>query len=147
MSYHGNITFLGIGVLGAEYEKNNWKNQIWNYTNENIFNTIFAQSDYKLERKKMNIFFGAQGFYQNTLNNGGNSNQRVTYRLRNEETFAYSGRIGINKKSSTFSFNYFGISDKGRYLFPREWGREKFYASLTKELFEGYRFECICTKA
>lgn len=138
LSYHGNISSLGMGVLGMEYEKKNWKNQIWNYTNENVFNIIFAQSDYKWERNKFNVLFGAQGFYQNTLNNGGNSNQSVTYRLRGEETFAYGGRIGINRKSSTFSFNYFGISDKGRYLFPREWGREKFYASLTRELFEGY---------
>ena len=138
LSYRGNITTLGMGVLGIEYDKKNWKNQIWNYTNENVFNIVFFQSDYKWERKNYNVILGVQGLYENALNNGGNSNQLLTYRLKNENTYAYGFRIGINKKSSTVSLNYFGISNDGRYLFPREWGREKFYASLTRELFEGY---------
>lgn len=138
LGYQGNVSTLGMGVLGVEYEKKNWSNQIWNYTNDNVFNIVFAQSDYKWKRKKSNFIFGIQGLYQNALNNGGNSNQSKTYILANESTFAFGGRIGVNIKSGTLTFNYFGVSDKGRYLFPREWGREKFYASLTRELFEGY---------
>jgi hypothetical protein len=138
LSYKGNINTLGLGVLGAEFEKGNWKLQGWNYTGENVFNLSFGQVDYKVEKEKLTFIFGAQGLYEYALNNGGNSNRSKAYILPTEKTFAGGGRIGAVLKAHKLSINYFGISGQGRYLFPREWGREKFYASLTRELFEGY---------
>ncbi len=35
------------------------------------------------------------------------------------------------------SINFLTISDEGRLLFPREWGREHFYTSLSRERYEG----------
>lgn len=138
LSYRNNITTRGIGVFGAEYEKHNWQLQAWNYTAENVFNLSFGQVDYELEKEKFSYSFGIQGLYQFALNNGGNSNQSKTYILRDEQTYALGGRIGVHHKNQNLTINYFGISDQGRYLFPREWGREIFYASQTRELFEGY---------
>src|SRR5690554_7218767 len=58
--------------------------------------------------------------------------------LKDEQTFAIGGKLGIKFiQQHELSLNYLGISDKGRFLFPREWGREQFYASQTTELFEG----------
>jgi hypothetical protein len=138
MTYKGNITTNGIGVLGAEYEKNHWELQAWNYTSENVFNLTFAQVDYELELEKTSLHFGAQGLYQYALNNGGNTNPSLSYILPDEQAFAIGSRFGITYNAHELTMNYFGISDQGRYLFPREWGREKFYASLTREIFEGY---------
>ena len=136
--YHGNISTQGIGTLGALYENKNLKTQLWNYTAENIFNISFGQFDYTLKSQNINYVIGAQGLYQYALNHGGNPNQSITYIQEDESTYAIGGRIGVTYRHHEFTGNYFGISDQGRYLFPREWGREKFYASLTRELFEGY---------
>tara|TARA_B100000508_G_scaffold141095_1_gene146775 strand:- start:55493 stop:56770 length:1278 start_codon:yes stop_codon:yes gene_type:complete len=137
LSYHGHISTKGIGVLGVEHEKKEWDFQAWNYTAENIFNLSFGQIDHELKKEKFNLLFGLQGLYQYSLNHGGNKDQRLTYILKNESTFAIGGRMGIKRKNHELTANYFGISKNGRYLFPREWGREKFYASQPREIFEG----------
>jgi len=136
--YHGHITSLGTGVFGLVYKERKFKTQIWNYIGENIFNTTFLQSDYAVVKNRTEFQFGIQGFYQTALNHGGNSNQDHTYMLKDEQTFAIGGKLGIKFiQQHELSLNYLGISDKGRFLFPREWGREQFYASQTTELFEG----------
>ncbi|MGM0478429.1 MAG: OprD family outer membrane porin [Bacteroidota bacterium] len=136
--YHGNISTKGLGTFGAIYEKKNLKTQFWNYTAENIFNLSFGQVDYTYSGKTVDYVLGVQGLYQYALNHGGNPNPSLTYIQEDESTYALGGRIGMIYKNHQLTGNYFGIADQGRYLFPREWGREKFYASLTRELFEGY---------
>lgn len=138
-NYHGNITSLGVGVFGIQYNRKNWKNQVWNHLGENVFNTTFFQSDYSLNRDKTDYLFGVQGFYQTALNNGGNVNPALAYMTKGEQTFALGAKLGATfNQQHEISFNYLGISDEGRFLFPKEWGREQFYASQTTELFEGY---------
>ncbi|HLV43198.1 MAG TPA: hypothetical protein VKY37_13035 [Brumimicrobium sp.] len=137
--YHGHTSSLGTGVFGMKYNKNNWKTQAWNYLAENVFNTTFIQSDYAIKKNKTTFSTGIQGFYQTALNNGGNSNPTHSYMLKGEQTYAIGGMAAIMfNEQHLFSFNYLGISDQGRFLFPKEWGREQFYASQTTELFEGY---------
>lgn len=138
-AYHGHINSLGIGVFGIQHKTGNWETQAYNYLAENAFNLAFIQSDYKLMRSKTEFNFGVQGFYQNAINNGGNKDPKHTYMFKGEQTFAIGGMLGLKLNSShDISLNYMGISDQGRYLFPREWGREIFYASQSREVFEGY---------
>ncbi|RYM35007.1 hypothetical protein ERX46_06440 [Brumimicrobium glaciale] len=142
--YHGHIKTLGTGVFGVKYKHKNtsaikWESQAWNYLGENVFNLTFVQSDFKIKHKKTEFLFGVQGLYQTALNNGGNPNPTHAYILNEESTYAVGGKVGVKFiQQHEISLNYFGISDEGRYLFPREWGREQFYASQTTELFEGY---------
>lgn len=138
-NYHGNISTHGIGIIGVEKENMHSKSQLWNYTSENVFNLSFLQHDYKAEKENLTILLGGQAFYETPLNNGGNSDPDLAYIHKGQSTFGVGGQIGIDlHENHEFTFNYLGISDQGRYLFPREWGREKFYASQTTELFDGY---------
>lgn len=137
--YHGYINTHGTGIFGFQYEEKNWKTQAWNFWSENVFNLSFLQSDYTLKLNSTKLLFGIQGLYQTALNNGGNNDPTHAYMLKNESTFAIGGQFALEFiQQHKISFNYLGISDQGRYLFPREWGREQFYASQTTELFEGY---------
>lgn len=136
-NYQGNIKSLGIGAFGVKHQNDNWKTQAWNYVSENVFNLAFAQSEYELKRKKMSHLFGVQGFYQNPLNNGGNIDQHKTYILKDEFTYGVGARYGIKIGGHELTANYLGISNTGRFLFPREWGREQFFASLPRERYEG----------
>lgn len=135
--YKGNVKTAGIGVFGAEHKKGPWDVKLWNYFNENVFNLSFAEAQYTLKQDKLNFIFGGQGFYQTAINNGGNADQMKAYILADEWTYAYGGRLGVNKARHTLTLNYLNVSDEGRFLFPREWGRERFFASLPRERFEG----------
>lgn len=135
--YKGNIETLGVGTLGVKHKKENFKSELWNYFNENVFNVTFGQTEYELKRKNITYHAGAQGFYQTAINNGGNSNQQMAYIMKDESTYGVGGKLGVSKKGHGLSVNFLGISNQGRFLFPREWGREQFFASLPRERFEG----------
>lgn len=135
--YKGNIETLGIGSVGIKHEKNNFKSELWNYYNENVFNLTLGQTEYELKREKLSYHAGLQSFYQTAVNDGGNSNPEMAYIMKGESTYGIGGRLGVRKGNHGISANYLGISSQGRFLFPREWGREQFFASLPRERFEG----------
>jgi hypothetical protein len=136
--YKGNISSKGIGILGASYQKNaSTKVQVWNYVAESVFLLNFVQVDTKKDLGGMDLLFGAQGFSQFAVNDGGNPDPLLTYIMRGEKSAGFGAKVGLKHRDNTFSLNYLGIADKGRFLFPREWGRETFFASLPRERFEG----------
>lgn len=135
--FKGNMSSEGIGVLGFKHETTKLKSQFWNYTAENVFNLAFIQSEYNDSLLGLSWVFGLQGFYQNALNNGGNPDPVKAYILPKESTYALGTKIGVSRGKHQLSLNTFHISNQGRFLFPREWGREIFYASLPRERFEG----------
>lgn len=136
--YKGNISSKGIGVLGVSYQKNNSpKIQVWNYIAENIFLINFLQAEKRIDLGKMDILLGAQGFTQFAMNDGGNPDPQLTYMMRGEKSAGFGAKVGFKHRGKTLSINYLGIADQGRFLFPREWGRETFFASLSRERFEG----------
>lgn len=135
--YKGNISTLGVGVIGTKYHKENFYIEGWNYFNENVFNISFAQSELEIPLRNFSGHLGAQGFYQSAVNEGGNSNQEMSYIMAGESTFGIGGRLGASLGNHQILANSLYISNQGRFLFPREWGREQFFASLPRERFEG----------
>lgn len=136
--YKGNVSSKGIGVLGATFQNaNSPKIQVWNYLADNVFLINFVQAETRLDLGGVDLLLGAQGFYQTAIKNGGNINPELTYIMRGERTGGFGAKLGLKHRGNTFSLNYLGIADQGRFLFPREWGRETFFASLSRERFEG----------
>ncbi|HSJ68816.1 MAG TPA: OprD family outer membrane porin [Anditalea sp.] len=136
--YKGNIESRGLGILGMKKSLDQFGSvEIWNYWAENVFNTSFIQSDGKINLGKTDLNWGIQGFYQTPTGSGGNETSHMAYIMPNEVTYGMGSRLQLNYQNQRISMNFLGISDKGRFLFPREWGRERFYASLPRERFEG----------
>lgn len=135
--YKENISSNGIAVAGYELKKNNQHHQVWNYYADNVFNLTFAQSDLEKDFKNFKGVLGMQGFYQTAINDGGNEDQFKSYIHKDEWTYGLGGRLGVKNKKHFLSLNYLHISHEGRFLFPREWGREQFYISLPRERVEG----------
>jgi hypothetical protein len=142
-NYRNNVQTEGVLVAGAttNFKKIGLKIQAWDYYVDQIFNTAFAQIDYTpaLDKGKnpVKLIVGLQALAQNAIDDGGNPEPSKTYFAKNGKSFAYSGRLGIGNNLSQFSMNYTHITDDGRFLFPREWGREPFYTFLTRERVEG----------
>jgi hypothetical protein len=137
-NYRHHLGSKGIGVFGLEFENENIQLNSWNYLAEGIFATTFGEVTGNLPISNGNKFlYGIQGVYQSSVGDGGNPDPAKAYTLPGEKTYGAGLRGGIHFGHSELTLNYLGISDNGRFLFPREWGREKFFVSMQRERFEG----------
>jgi hypothetical protein len=141
-AYPGNIYSDGVYYLGLHHHLfKTVKIQVWDMVVSNVLNSFLAQADAKISlNKEKNIHFiaGAQYIRQDAINNGGNEDQLKTYVLKNNIAETFGGRLGLSKEKNWIAaanFNY--ISNQGRYLMPREWGRDPFYTFMPRERNEG----------
>jgi hypothetical protein len=140
-NYLNNIRSAGIGVFSATYKPTKTaKMEVWNYFVENVSNSVFVQAEdaRKIGESNHHILYGAQYLRQDALNYGGNQNQALSYMLQGEQANAFGGMVGWKNEKFQVDFNYTRITGDGRFMFPREWGRDPFYTFLPRERNEGY---------
>jgi len=137
-NYKHHIDSEGIASLGLEYIFDQAKIESWTYVAEGVFGLSSLQATGNIKTDSGPQFlWGIQGFYETALGNGGNENPEKAYILPDEKTNGFGLRGGVKWPHSKLTLNFLKISDKGRFLFPREWGREQFFVSLPRERFEG----------
>ena len=83
-------------------------------------------------------YLGSQSALQTKVGNGGNVNPNLAYNTNTENVWVLGGRIGWKNSQWDHSLNFNRISDGGRYLMPREWGRDYFYTFMPRERNEGF---------
>lgn len=137
--YSNYIESKGIALLGLHKSlSKNLKLQAWNMYTSNVFNTAMLQTDFTLPLKdKSKLFAAAQLIRQDAINNGGNEDQLKTFFLKGGNSLSYGAKLGWKNDQWDASLNYNRITDKGRYLLPREWGRDPFFTFLPRERNEG----------
>jgi hypothetical protein len=138
--YSNNVESKGVFLVGAHVELN--ENIIlhgWNVFTENIFNTTMLQTDFSFPLNNNNtIFTAAQFVRQDALNNGGNEVAAKTYFEKGGKAITFGTKAGWKNKQWEASINYNRITAQGRYLMPREWGREPFFTFMPRERNEGF---------
>lgn len=135
--YKNQLTTAGVALIGAELGfRKGKKLQLWNQYVDNIFNSSLIQLD-KLPSKSSPYYYGLQMIRQEVVNNGGNASINKTYFNPNQSSFVFGGRIGKLAGQWDHSINFTRITKQGRYLMPREWGRDPFYTFLQGERNEG----------
>ncbi len=135
--YKNNLVSKGVALSGAEISiGKSYKLQLWNQYVDNIFNSIFLQVD-KSTTNVHPIYFGIQLIKQHVINNGGNNELNKTYFNPNQSSLVLGAKIGKQYKNWDYSINYTRITKEGRYLMPREWGRDPFFTFLAGERNEG----------
>jgi len=103
-----------------------------------VYNTFFAQAEYSLKlSENRKIKFGAQATIQDKLKNGGNDDPTKAY-FETKGANVGSLRIEYSDKQHTVNINYSKFSKDGRFLMPREWGRDPFYTFIPRERNEGF---------
>jgi hypothetical protein len=137
--YKNNIKSKGIAMLGVTGAFNrNLKIQFWEMFTENVFNTVMLQADYKTKKNNNSVWnAGLQVIRQDALNDGGNTDQSLTYFPKGQKSFTFGAKVGWLKKNFDVSVNYNRITAEGRYLVPREWGREPFFTFMPRERNDG----------
>lgn len=137
--YKGAVESGGIGILGATYRKKQWTVQILDTYIDNVLNTGLAKIEWKSKAvANRNWFVGTQLIRQNTLGEGGNPDPAKAYTQPGVKATVLSGRVGRQSPKFDWFVNTTRITAAGRYLMPREWGREPFYTFLPRERNEGF---------
>lgn len=138
--YKGNLESPGIGMLGATWNAGkNLKVQLWDLTALSLFHTVMIQGDYQwayTEREK--VLAGIQYVRQDALGNGGNADPSMTYFPQGGHSNSISARLGWENKQWEAGVAYTRITKDGRFLVPREWGRDPFYTFMPRERNEGF---------
>lgn len=138
--YYGNLVNDGIYIVGIQNESiQNLKVLLWNQYAANIFNSSLFQADYKYDlNANTKLLVGFQTVSQNALNFGGNEDPGKTYFEKKGYSQTFGGKLGWQKRTIDITLNYNRITTKGRYLMPREWGRDPFYTFMPRERNEGF---------
>lgn len=136
--YIGNQTTAGIGFIWAKYAESGFKAQLYEQLTENIFNAAMIQAEYEPDKgSSLQPVAGVQFHIQNKIANGGNDDTLLAYYEGQERASAISCRIGAVSHENTANLNFTRIFADGRFLMPREWGRDAFYTFLPRERNEG----------
>lgn len=135
--YGGNTNTKGVGVFNLKAQPKNMEIDFWNYTIQNVSNTAFLQTFYNFKiSSKSKIRLGIQAVKQDKIKLGGNHNIAEAY-YEGKGTIVVSSRIEFNSVHNIINFNYARFSSEGRFLFPREWGRDPFFTFIPRERNEG----------
>ncbi len=134
--YPGNVDadFLAIANVNVEISEK-LSLDVWNYFADNISNSLLIEPTLKFD----------EGFnlktiliYQRRVGDGGNANPSLRYFSSSSATY-YGLRLEKKQNADLFQLNFSRISDDGRLLLPREWGKEPFYAFQRRTRVEGFQ--------
>lgn len=138
-AYQNSIKSKSAALLGISTNLKNLKLQVWDLFSENVFNSAMLQADliYPLKNKS-SAFASAQLIRQDAVNDGGNPDAAKTYFEKGGKAITFGTRAGWRNTVLEASVNYNRITAHGRYLMPREWGREPLFTFLPRERNEGF---------
>lgn len=137
--YAGNLRSAGLFLGGVSYKtKSGWSYRFHQLLAANMFQTSLIQVEWDKKGKDRPAgFAGLQLIPQFALNKGGNPDPAKAYFTQSGYSLTISARAGWRNRHWETSLNYTRITKAGRFLMPREWGREPFYTFLPRERNEG----------
>lgn len=137
--YKNNITSGGVGLLNIVYRPvTPLRLSFWNTMIENVLNTAMLECTGQKAIRNYNFYAGLMLVRQDAINNGGNADPAKTYVSKGARSNIFSAQLGCKGKRLNSCINYTRITKDGRFLMPREWGRDPFYTFMPRERNEGF---------
>lgn len=136
-SVHGEV-LNSAGIVAASVKQklhNKTSLTLWDVYTENIFNVALAQVD--IGGREDTWRLSGMALRQDPLATGHNAVDSAAYMPLGQATWAFSGRLRNVLGKFRWQLNYTRITEHGRYLMPREWGRDPFFTFLPRERNEG----------
>ncbi len=139
-AYKNNLNSNYVALFGITQKLNNrLKIQLWEQLVDQMFNTVLLQADQDFgSNESAHAYTAVQGIMQQSLKDGGNTSPALTYMQKGSTALSFGVRVGYKNKEEDLSLNYNRITGNGRYLMPREWGRDPFFTFLPRERNEGF---------
>ena len=107
---------------------------------DNLFVTYWGQWVKSWEHKsQMTWSGGVQVGYQHGMGDGGNPDSLLRYKNPEDQNWVISARIGMKTKKVEAQLNLTKLGGNGRWLSPREWGRDAWFTFISRERNEGYQ--------
>jgi hypothetical protein len=128
------IAYAGLGYKPTNSLKLNYHIQHV----DNIMNSQLIEADYLIDiNTNSQLNLSAMYVHQSIVNNGGNDSIYKRYFESQTQSNIFSTRVGYLTSKNKFYINYTRITDDGKYLMTREWGRDPFYTFMARERNEG----------
>ncbi len=105
---------------------------------DNLFSTTSLGFETTKSRGEGKWNVGVKGSLQVGVGDGGNPDPQLRYKNPEDFNYAVSGRIGWANSRWTTHLNYTHVGGDGRWLSPREWGKDAWYTFIPRERNEGY---------
>lgn len=132
--YRGKVASKGIGILGVETKLvKHFRLVGWNYLLENVMNTVLLQGEYSRKRWTLGLQYLRQDPFIHRRQEG----DVAVYFPGDNRSHLISSRAQYESGAFRMAVNYTRITGRGRFIFPREIGREEFYGSIPRNRFEG----------
>jgi len=146
--YEDHIESDGLLILGFDRKFGNSLNISGNYYYaDNVLSTVYLKAEYtKQLNHHLRLLAGLEGVTENKVGNGGNESEDFAYMCPQDNNYGVGYTVGAEYKTFNFSVSGLSMADQGRFLFPREWGRENFFVTIPRGRIEGlgdarlYRF-------
>lgn len=136
--YARNTQSDGLLMLGLAQQRGRLHWQLWETYFPSVFHTAYGKVDWvQPVNSGRQWLFGGQLTRQWALSHGGNEDARLTYMEPGSRSLVLSGQAGYQTARWTWLLSATRITAEGRYLMPREWGREPFYTFMNRERNEG----------
>ncbi len=132
-NYHTYYDPRGIGVLSYHFQHKDFGLNFYDLFLDDILNTVWIQTDYKL--RELNL--GIQYVYQSPLPYSKMLPYANRYVQPDENGQVLSSQLSWNHDSWWVGLAYTHAFDTGRFLFPKELGRDHFYTSISRSRLEG----------
>jgi len=138
--YFGNTSSAWIGIMEAELKiGSEAKLHFSNTIAQNLYSTYMLSGEKNLKVENGIVSFGLQGGFQHGIGQGGNENAELKYKEADDKNYSLSGRLGWKNAKWTTHLNYTHVGGKGRWLNPREWGKDAWYTFIPRERNEGFQ--------
>lgn len=134
--YEGNMHTAGIALANVTVAASKKiKLSLWDMFIDNVMNTSMIEVNTTFGKK---LYQGVMFIHQDAINNGGNADAAKAYIDKGAQSNIISVQVGMKTKKMNANVNATRITGDGRYLSPREWGRDPFYTFMPREKNDGF---------
>jgi len=137
--YSGNATSEWLGIWEVDRKiGSDAKIHFSNTIVENLFSTYMLSFEKNKKAESGILTVGLQSGFQHGLGSGGNETPELRYKEPEDRNFSISGRLGWKNSKWITHLNYTHVGGRGRWLSPREWGKDAWYTFIPRERNEGF---------
>jgi hypothetical protein len=138
-NYFGDTESKWLGISEVDRQWGNGGKLHFSHTlAQNLFSTTWGSFEKSRKTEKGTFTLGIQSGVQHTMGDGGNSDLNLAYKEPGDLNYALSGRIGWRNDRVITHLNYTHVGGNGRWLSPREWGKDAWYTFIPRERNEGF---------
>lgn len=132
-NYHEFYPVNGIGIFNYHYRGKNFKLAIYDVFIDKLHNTLWTEAGYNFD----DFNLGLQYVYQTPMKFSESLAYENRYVQPDENGQVLSSQMGWGNNRFSFAFAYTHAFDTGRFLFPKELGRDRFFTSIPRSRLEG----------